>query len=180
MKPSIIVAAVLAALTLPAGAGTLDDVRSRGMVICGANGQLPGFGTWEAPATEQRLNELSGLPGATIFNDPTEVKLTGAFAAKDRFTALQSGDVDVLARNTTWTSFARDAGSACTATGAELLRRPGVHRAQGAQGQFGARAQRCLGLRAAGHHHRAQSRRLFPRQPHEAQVGDVRGNSMKP
>ena len=40
---------------------------------------------------------------ATIFNDPSKVKFV-ALTAKDRFTALQSGDVDVLARNTTWTS----------------------------------------------------------------------------
>ena len=104
MKPSIIVAAVLAALTLPAGAGTLDDVRSRGMVICGANGQLPGFGLPDAQGNWTGFDvDYCRAYAAAIFNDPSKVKFV-ALTAKDRFTALQSGDVDVLARNTTWTS----------------------------------------------------------------------------
>jgi general L-amino acid transport system substrate-binding protein len=104
MKPSIIVAAVLAALTLPAGAGTLDTVRSRGTVICGANGQLPGFGLPDAQGNWTGFDvDYCRAFAATIFNDPSKVKFV-ALTAKDRFTALQSGDVDVLARNTTWTS----------------------------------------------------------------------------
>ena len=104
MKPSIIVAAVLAVLTLPAGAGTLDTVRSRGTVICGANGQLPGFGLPDAQGNWTGFDvDYCRAYAATIFNDPTKVKFV-ALTAKDRFTALQSGDVDVLARNTTWTS----------------------------------------------------------------------------
>jgi general L-amino acid transport system substrate-binding protein len=104
MKPSIIVAAVLAALTLPAGAGTLDTVRSRGTVICGANGQLPGFGLPDAQGNWTGFDvDYCRAYAATIFNDPSKVKFV-ALTAKDRFTALQSGDVDVLARNTTWTS----------------------------------------------------------------------------
>ena len=55
-----------------------------------------------------------------------------------------------------------------------LLRRPGLHGAQGAQGQFGARAQRRLGLHPDRHHHRAQPRRLFPRQQHEVRGHRVR------
>ncbi len=104
MKPSIIVAAVLAALTLPAGAGTLDTVRSRGTVICGANGQLPGFGLPDAQGNWTGFDvDYCRAYAATIFDDPSKVKFV-ALTAKDRFTALQSGDVDVLARNTTWTS----------------------------------------------------------------------------
>ena len=104
MKPSIIVAAVLAALTLPAGAGTLDDVRSRGMLVCGANGQLPGFGLPDAQGNWTGFDvDYCRAYAATIFNDPSKVKFV-ALTAKDRFTALQSGDIDVLARNTTWTS----------------------------------------------------------------------------
>ncbi len=103
MKPSIIVAAVLAAL-MPAGAGTLDDVRSRGTLICGANGQLPGFGLPDAQGNWTGFDvDYCRAYAATIFNDPSKVKFV-ALTAKDRFTALQSGDVDVLARNSTWTS----------------------------------------------------------------------------
>jgi general L-amino acid transport system substrate-binding protein len=104
MKPSIIVTAVLAVLTLPAGAGTLDTARSRGTVICGANGQLPGFGLPDAQGNWTGFDvDYCRAYAAAIFNDPSKVKFV-ALTAKDRFTALQSGDVDVLARNTTWTS----------------------------------------------------------------------------
>jgi general L-amino acid transport system substrate-binding protein len=104
MKPSIIVAAVLAALTLPAGAGTLDDVRARGMLVCGASGQLPGFSLPDTQGNWTGFDvEYCRAYAATIFNDPGKVKFV-ALTAKDRFTALQSGDIDVLVRNTTWTS----------------------------------------------------------------------------
>ena len=116
MKPSIIVAAVLAALTLPAGAGTLDDVRSRGMVICGANGQLPGFGLPDAQGNWTGLDiDFCRAVAAAIFDDPKKVKFV-PLTAKDRFTALQSGEIDVLARNTTWTS-SRDTALGLNFTG---------------------------------------------------------------
>jgi general L-amino acid transport system substrate-binding protein len=104
MKPSIIVAAVLAALTLPAGAGTLDDVRARGILVCGASGQLPGFSLPDTQGNWTGFDvDYCRAYAATIFNDPSKVKFV-ALTAKDRFTALQSGDIDVLVRNTTWTS----------------------------------------------------------------------------
>jgi general L-amino acid transport system substrate-binding protein len=48
MKLSAIVVAALAALTLPAAAGTLGDVKSRGVLVCGVNGELPGFSVPDA------------------------------------------------------------------------------------------------------------------------------------
>jgi general L-amino acid transport system substrate-binding protein len=98
------VAAVLGALTLPAGAGTLDDVRARGMLVCGASGQLPGFSLPDTQGNWTGFDvDYCRAYAATIFNDPSKVKFV-ALTAKDRFTALQSGDIDVLVRNTTWTS----------------------------------------------------------------------------
>ncbi|HEY1541171.1 MAG TPA: transporter substrate-binding domain-containing protein, partial [Xanthobacteraceae bacterium] len=91
-------------LATAAVAGTLDEVKKRGMVNCGANGQLPGFGLPDAQGNWTGLDvDFCRAVAAAIFNDPTKVKFV-ALTAKDRFTALQSGDVDVLARNTTWTS----------------------------------------------------------------------------
>ena len=58
--------------------------------------------------------------------------------------------------------------------GRGLLRRPGLHGAQGAQGEFSAGAQRRQRVRPERHHHRAQSRGLFPRQQHEIRSGRVR------
>ncbi len=86
-----------------ASAGTLDDDKAKGFVQCGANPSLIGF------ATADEKGEWSGLDidfcravAAAIFNDPTKVKFT-PLNAKERFTALQSGEIDVLSRNTTWT-----------------------------------------------------------------------------
>src|ERR1700741_89973 len=74
------------------------------MLNCGANGTLAGFGLPDAQGRWTGLDvDFCKAMAAAIFNDPTKVKFV-PLTAKDRFTALQSGEVDVLARNTTWTS----------------------------------------------------------------------------
>jgi len=99
-----------------AQAATLDQVKSRGMLNCGANGQLPGFGLPDAQGNWTGFDvDYCRAIAAAIFNDPAKVKFV-ALTAKDRFTALQSGDVDVLVRNTTWTS-SRDTQLGLNATG---------------------------------------------------------------
>ena len=86
-----------------AGAGTLDDVKAKGFVQCGVSQGLPGFsnpdvqGNW----TGIDVDVCRGV-AAAIFGDADKVKYT-PLSAKERFTALQSGEVDVLSRNTTWT-----------------------------------------------------------------------------
>jgi general L-amino acid transport system substrate-binding protein len=95
-------AAVFAAQS--ASAQTLKAVKDRGMLNCGANGTLAGFGMLDAQGGWTGLDvDFCRAVAAAIFNDATKVKFV-ALSAKDRFTALQSGEVDVLARNTTWTS----------------------------------------------------------------------------
>lgn len=102
-------------LATAASASTLDDVKKRGVLNCGANGQLPGFGIPDAQGNWTGLDvDLCRAVSAAIFNDGTKVKFV-ALTAKDRFTTLQSGDVDVLARNTTWTS-SRDSQLGLNAT----------------------------------------------------------------
>ena len=106
MKRSIIagvLGAALAVVATTAGATTLETVKQRGQVICGSNTGLAGF------AVPNDKGEWSGFDvdycralAAAIFGDPTKVKFS-PLSAKDRFTALASGDVDVLIRNTTWT-----------------------------------------------------------------------------
>src|SRR5690348_15080390 len=107
MKRAFVVIGLIAAvgiLSSAVSAGTLDTVRSRGELNCGANGQLPGFGLPDAQGNWTGFDvDYCRAIAAAIFNDPTKVKFV-ALTAKDRFTALQSGDVDVLIRNTTWTS----------------------------------------------------------------------------
>jgi len=86
-----------------ASAGTLDDIKGKGFLQCGTNPGLIGF------ATPDEQNNWTGMDvdfcralAAAIFNDPTKVKFT-PLTAKERFTALQSGEIDVLSRNSTWT-----------------------------------------------------------------------------
>jgi general L-amino acid transport system substrate-binding protein len=97
-------AAVACGAAGSAGAGTLDTVKQRGVLNCGANGQLAGFGLPDAQGNWTGIDvDYCRAIAAAIFNDPTKVKFV-ALTARDRFTALQTGDVDVLVRNTTWTS----------------------------------------------------------------------------
>jgi len=113
---AVVAAAFVAAQAAPAGATTLETVKARGMLNCGANGQLAGFGLPDAEGNWAGFDvDYCRAIAAAIFNDATKVKFV-ALTAKDRFTALQSGDVDVLIRNTTWSS-SRDSQLGLNATG---------------------------------------------------------------
>jgi general L-amino acid transport system substrate-binding protein len=86
-----------------ASAQTLAAIKSRGELICGANGTLAGFGLPDPQGNWTGFDvDFCRAIAAAIFNDPTKVKFV-PLTAKDRFTALQSGEIDVLSRNTTWT-----------------------------------------------------------------------------
>jgi general L-amino acid transport system substrate-binding protein len=94
---------VLAFVTQAARAETLATIKSRGELICGTNGTLAGFGLPDPQGNWTGFDvDFCRAIAATIFNDPTKVKFV-PLTAKDRFTALQSGEIDVLSRNTTWT-----------------------------------------------------------------------------
>ena len=86
-----------------AAAQTLKAVKNRGVLNCGSNGTLAGFGLPDANGKWVGLDvDLCRAVAAAIFNDAEKVKFV-PLSAKDRFTALQSGEVDLLARDTTWT-----------------------------------------------------------------------------
>jgi general L-amino acid transport system substrate-binding protein len=100
----IALAAALGLATSAASAQTLNTIKQRGAVNCGSNGTLAGFGLPDAQGRWTGLDvDFCRALAAAIFNDAGKVKFV-PLTAKDRFTALQSGEVDVLARNTTWTS----------------------------------------------------------------------------
>jgi general L-amino acid transport system substrate-binding protein len=101
---SVATAAVLGAGEAKAGA-TADNVKSKGFVQCGVNvSGLPGFAEVDANNNWKGLDvDLCRAVAAAMFGDATKVKYT-PLNAKERFTALQSGEIDVLSRNTTWTS----------------------------------------------------------------------------
>jgi general L-amino acid transport system substrate-binding protein len=83
---------------------TLDQVKARGVLNCGSGTGLAGFGLPDAQGNWTGLDvDYCRAISAAVFNDPTKVKFV-SLSAKDRFTALQAGEIDVLSRNTTWTS----------------------------------------------------------------------------
>ncbi len=81
----------------------LDQVKARGVLNCGSNTGLAGFGTPDAQGNWSGLDvDYCRAIAAAIFDDPTKVRFV-PLTAQARFTALQSGEVDVLVRNSTWT-----------------------------------------------------------------------------
>jgi general L-amino acid transport system substrate-binding protein len=107
MKRAIATIAVGLAATLMASAAsaqaTLNNVKQKGFLTCGSNTGLAGFGVPDAQGNWTGLDvDLCRAIAAAVFNDATKVRFI-PLSAKDRFTALQSGEVDVLVRNTTWT-----------------------------------------------------------------------------
>ena len=95
---------ILIVVAQGASAQTLKAVKDRGMLNCGANGTLAGFGLPDAQGNWTGLDvDFCRAIAAAVLNDASKVKFV-PLSTKDRFTALQSGEVDVLARNTTWTS----------------------------------------------------------------------------
>ncbi len=92
-----------------ANAGELDRLKTKGFIQCGISGILPGFSTLDDKGNFSGLDvDYCRALAAAVFGDATKVKFT-PLSAKERFTALQSGEIDVLSRNTTWT-FNRDVG----------------------------------------------------------------------
>jgi general L-amino acid transport system substrate-binding protein len=102
VRMAVASAALLVGLSVAAQADTLDTVKQRGKLICGVNTGLAGFG---APNDQ---GQWSGLDidvckaiAAAIFGDASKVEYKPT-NAEQRFPALESGEVDVLVRNSTW------------------------------------------------------------------------------
>jgi general L-amino acid transport system substrate-binding protein len=93
----------MVATAATASAGTLDDVKTKGFVQCGVSQGLPGFSNPDSQNNWTGLDvDFCRAVASAIFNDPNKVKFS-PLSAKERFTALQSGEIDLLSRNTTWT-----------------------------------------------------------------------------
>ena len=84
-------------------ASTLEQVKAKGFVQCGVNTGLPGFGNPDSTGKYTGFDvDYCRAVSAAIFGDPDKVKYT-PLDGTERFPALQSGEVDLLVRNTTWT-----------------------------------------------------------------------------
>ncbi|MBW2250006.1 MAG: transporter substrate-binding domain-containing protein, partial [Deltaproteobacteria bacterium] len=103
-KLCVVVAVALVLITAgTAMAGTLADVRAKGFIQAGVNGDLFGFGKPDEKGVWRGLDvETARAIAVAVFGDKNKVKFT-PLTAKTRFTALQSGEIDVLTRNCTQT-----------------------------------------------------------------------------
>jgi len=96
--------AFVALAAAPSSAATLDDVKSRGVLRCGVNTGLPGFASQNDQGEWQGLDidYCKAVAAAVFEGDASKVEYS-PLSAVQRFPALQNGEVDMLARNTTWT-----------------------------------------------------------------------------
>lgn len=109
MKKSILLGtlAVAGLGAAAASAATLDDVKARGSLNCGVTTGVPGFAEPDANGVWQGFDvAFCRAVAAAVLGDPDAVTFIPT-TGKTRFTALASGEIDLLARNTTWT-FSRD------------------------------------------------------------------------
>jgi len=116
--PLALLAATLAlgSVTQVQAGTTLDAVKKKGFVQCGISDGLPGFSYADAKGKYVGLDvDVCRAVAAAVFGDADKVKYS-PLTAKERFTALQSGEVDILSRNTTWT-LTRDAAMGLNFTG---------------------------------------------------------------
>ncbi len=100
---SAVAALGLVAVSTASLAATLDDVKKKGFVQCGVSTGLPGFSNPDDKGNWTGLDvDVCRAVAAATLGDASKVKYI-PLNAKERFTALQSGEVDMLSRNTTWT-----------------------------------------------------------------------------
>lgn len=161
----------------PAFAGTLEDVQSRGEVVCGVDGGLPGFSAPDDSGKMQGVDaDVCYGIAAAVLGNRDKVKFV-PLTAKERFTALSSGEVDVLSRNTTHT-LTRDASLGLNFTYYNFIDGAGfmIRKAMGvetAKGLGGARLCIQAGTtteQAVGDFFRANGLKAFTPKPFDTSV----------
>lgn len=156
-------AAALGAVSNAQAGATLDAVKKKGFVQCGVSDGLPGFSVPDAQGKIVGIDaDVCRAVAAAVFGDATRSS-SARLNAKERFTALQSGEVDVLSRNTTWTS-SRDAGMGLVFAGVTYYDGVGflVNKKLGVSSAK--EAGWCDHLYPGRYHHRAERVGLLPRQ----------------
>src|SRR5256714_10445733 len=101
MKTIIVATGLRAASVSGAAAGTLDTVKQRGTLVCGVSAGFAGFSAPDSQGNYKGLDsDYCRALAAAVLGDPSKVRFV-ALTAQNRFTALQSGEIDVLYRNST-------------------------------------------------------------------------------
>jgi general L-amino acid transport system substrate-binding protein len=171
MKKFVLAGGVLAATLSAAAAGTLDTVKQRGTLVCGVSAGFAGFSAPDSQGNYKGLDvDYCRALAAAVFGDATKVRYV-ALTAQNRFTALQSGEIDVLYRNSTQTLLRGvtlglpGPVNFYDGQGFVVKKDLGVKEVKDSQGRHG--------LRRPGHHPRSHARRLRPRQ-HRLEAAGVR------
>ena len=116
LKHAVAAALALAFVGAAHAGKTLDAIKQRGQLVCGVNPGLPGFAAADSQGNWTGLDvDVCKALAATVLNDAAKIKWV-PLNASQRFAALQSGEVDILSRNTTWT-LTRDASLGLEFTG---------------------------------------------------------------
>ena len=168
----VLIAAAMA-IAATAQAATLDNIKAKNFLQCGVSDGLAGFAFIDAEGNWDGFDvSFCRATAAAIFGDPGAIKFTPT-TGKTRFTALASGEVDILYRNTTWT-LSRDVDLKFSFLGVNYYDGQGflVRR------DMGLTSARELGgatvCNSDRHHHRAQPGGLFPHQQYELRAGSDR------
>ena len=163
-----------------AAAGTLDDVKARGTLNCGVTTGLVGFAAPDANGEWGGFDvAVCRAVAAAVLGDPKAVEFVPT-TGKTRFTALASGEVDMLARNTTWT-FSRDVDlEVSTFVGVNYYDGQGFMVPKSLGVTSAKELERCHRLHPDRHHDRAQPGRLLPGQWHELRAGSDRDQRRSP
>ena len=113
---AILLVSMMVLAGVAAAGGTMDAVKGRGFVRCGVNTGLPGFSNADDQGNWKGLDvDICRAVAAAVLGDAAKVRYT-PLTAKERLTALQSGEIDLLSRNTTWT-LSRDTAQGLNFTG---------------------------------------------------------------
>jgi general L-amino acid transport system substrate-binding protein len=136
MKSSLIATLAVAAVLLFSGAAhagkTVDEIRARGQLACGVSTGVAGFSAADSKGEWRGMDvDFCRALAAAVLKDPAKVRWS-PLTSQQRFTALQSGEIDVLSRNTTWT-LGRDAGQGLVYAGYMFIDGQGflVHKRSG-------------------------------------------------
>ena len=103
-KRLFLIIVLCAAFSVASAQNLLQEIQNRGNLVCGVNERLPGFGSVDDQGNFEGFDvDFCRAVAAAVFGDAEAVEFR-PLSAQDRFTAVQTGEVDLLARNSTWTS----------------------------------------------------------------------------
>ena len=103
-KRLFLIIVLCATFSVASAQNLLEEIQNRGNIVCGVNERLPGFGSVDDQGNFEGFDvDFCRAIAAAVFGDAEAVEFR-PLSAQDRFTAVQTREVDVLARNSTWTS----------------------------------------------------------------------------